>query len=316
MTPLISLVARSVLPLTLLLAATFAEAALPPAQRAWLVALYNSTNGATALSNWQPGNLASDPCDDNWVGVDCNAGHTTVSGLVLLGRGMAGTLPAGWDTALPDVEVINLSINQLTGMIPGPLPPKVHSFRVDGNQLSGPVPEVSAFLASTLLSDSTHQGGSRLCPNKLEWNSAGQIFWNFATGRYPWYHDTAFPAEACSYTITPSAGVHGSISPATAQTALPLAQLSFTATAAAGYLVDAVGGTCQTSLTGAGANWVSVQTIQASKDCTVSVTFRADPSVPPGPGPAAAIPTLGGWAMGLLGLLLALFGTWRVRRIS
>lgn len=314
MPSLISAVVRCALPCTLLLATTLAEAALPPAQRAWLVALYNSTNGATALSNWQPGNLASDPCDDNWVGVDCNAGHTTVTGLVLLGRDLTGTLPAGWDTALPDVEVINFSINQLTGTIPGPLPPKVHSFRVDGNQLSGAVPEVSAFLAATLLSDPSHRGASRLCPNKLEWDSVSQVFWNPATGRYSWYHDTAFPGEACSYTITPSAGAHGSISPATAQTALPQAQLAFTATAAAGYLIDAVGGTCQTSLTGAGADWVSVQTTQANKDCTVSVTFRADPSVPPGPGPATAIPTLGGWAMALLGLLLALFGTWRMRR--
>lgn len=190
----------SALPVALLfaLAGSSAQAAIPQAQRDWLVALYNSTNGPIALANWQPTNPASDPCDDNWVGVDCNTAKTSVTALVLLGRQLTGALPPGWDVALPDLQVINLSENQLTGAIPGPLPPALRGLRVDGNRLTGAVPQVSAFMEATLLSDPTNRGLSRLCPNQLEWDSVSQVFWNPATTRYSWYYDSSFPTEACN----------------------------------------------------------------------------------------------------------------------
>lgn len=75
-----------------------------------------------------------------------------------------------------------------------------------------------------------------------------------------------------------------------------------------------MGGTCNSSLDGAGANWVSFKAVQVNKDCTVAVTFRVDPAAPPAPGPAAAIPALGEWALALLALLLAAATVVRLRR--
>lgn len=135
------------------------------------------------------------------------------------------------DVALPDLKVINLNTNHLSGSIPSPLPPLMTHFWCTANQLTGAArPPVPLALQNDLLANPTYRGGSRLCPNKLEWDSVGDIFWNSATGRFPWFHDPAFAAEACSYAITPSAGAHGGISPATAQTVLPQAEPVFTAT--------------------------------------------------------------------------------------
>lgn len=76
------------------------------------------------------------------------------------------------------------------------------------------------------------------------------------------------------YTVTPSAGAGGSISPNTAQTVAYHATPAFTVTPAAGNVVDTVSG-CNGSLSGS-----SYTTGPVDAGCTVSATFKAAPPPP------------------------------------
>ena len=88
---------------------------------------------------------------------------------------------------------------------------------------------------------------------------------------YIWeYLGTPCPPTACvQYTVTPTAGAGGTISPATPQTVLPGATLSFTVTANAGFTAS-VGGSCGGTLTG-----TTYVTNPINGSCTVSGTFTA-----------------------------------------
>ncbi|HEU4664041.1 MAG TPA: Ig-like domain-containing protein [Dokdonella sp.] len=75
-----------------------------------------------------------------------------------------------------------------------------------------------------------------------------------------------------AWVVTPSAGLHGSITPATPQIVGAGATFAFTLTADDGYHIDTVGGSCGGSLAG------NVYTIAAaSADCTVEANFALDP---------------------------------------
>ena len=151
---LISLARRAV-PLVLALAAAMAQAAVPPAQRAWLLDLYNSTQefptGWNAKSGWLGG---GDPCEDQWAGVGCNAANTQVIRLKFNANDMQGTLPAGdWTAIFPQMESIRLEDNFLRGPVPS-----VSGFtqlqRLDlrGNRnatstgFSGPLPSIAGLM--------------------------------------------------------------------------------------------------------------------------------------------------------------------------
>ncbi|HEY6941919.1 Ig-like domain-containing protein, partial [Dokdonella sp.] len=76
-----------------------------------------------------------------------------------------------------------------------------------------------------------------------------------------------------AWTVTPSAGAHGSIAPATPQIVGDGGSLAFTLAAEPGYHVDAVGGSCGGSLAGA------VYTVAAvHADCTIEAGFALDPA--------------------------------------
>ena len=75
-----------------------------------------------------------------------------------------------------------------------------------------------------------------------------------------------------TYTVTPSAGSGGSISPDTAQTVVENSTTSFTVTANSGYEVDTVGGTCGGSLSGS-----TYTTAAITSDCTVTASFSELP---------------------------------------
>jgi hypothetical protein len=77
-----------------------------------------------------------------------------------------------------------------------------------------------------------------------------------------------------SYTVTPSAGVHGTISPATVQTLAANATATFTVVPESGYTAS-VGGTCGGTLTDAG---YTTNPLQA--DCTVVASFAPIPHAP------------------------------------
>ena len=99
--------------------------------------------------------------------------------------------------------------------------------------------------------------------------------------------DTAFRgvALAPAITMTPSAGPHGSISPATAQAVAGGAKRTFTVTPDAGYAA-VVGGTCGGTLVG-----TTFTTDPATANCTVAATFTQIPTfvVTPSAGPHGTI---------------------------
>ena len=86
---------------------------------------------------------------------------------------------------------------------------------------------------------------------------------------YIWeYLGAPCPATACTvYTVTPSAGANGTISPATALTVPPGGIATFTVTPNVGYIAN-VGGTCSGTLSG---NTFTTNAINGS--CTVVASF-------------------------------------------
>ena len=91
---------------------------------------------------------------------------------------------------------------------------------------------------------------------------------------YIWeYLGTPCPPTACiTYSVTPSAGVNGTISPSIAQSVAPGATATFTVTPNSGF-VASVGGTCGGTLVG-----TSYTTNTINNSCSVVASF-ADPSV-------------------------------------
>lgn len=78
-------------------------------------------------------------------------------------------------------------------------------------------------------------------------------------------------AATATFTVTPSAGANGAISPAAAQTVAAGATPTFTVTPAAGFAAT-VGGTCGGRLVG-----VIYTTAAVSADCTVTASFATAP---------------------------------------
>ena len=76
---------------------------------------------------------------------------------------------------------------------------------------------------------------------------------------------------ATTYTVTPSAGAGGSISPSSPQTVEEGATTSFTVTPNSGYQIDAVGGTCGGTLSGS-----TYTTAAVTQDCSVKVDFTEE----------------------------------------
>ena len=98
------------------------------------------------------------------------------------------------------------------------------------------------------------------------------------------YSVTIGSGGGTTYTVTPSAGANGSISPNTPQTVSSGTTTAFTVTPNGGYAAS-VGGTCGGSLVG-----TTYTTNSISADCTVSATFSAVDGTPPvlsGLGPSA-----------------------------
>ncbi len=98
---------------------------------------------------------------------------------------------------------------------------------------------------------------------------------------YIWeYLGNACPAIICggstTYTVTPSAGANGTISPSTPQTVNSGSTTAFTVTPSGGYTTS-VGGTCGGSLVGA-----TYTTNAITANCTVSASFSTTTTGAPG----------------------------------
>jgi uncharacterized repeat protein (TIGR01451 family) len=110
---------------------------IPTTECQALEAFYNSTNGDT-WGNWFDTNT---PCSTPWTGI----GGCTIPGNItqidLINLGISGTIPPELGN-LADLEILNLSQNQLSGNIPSELGnlTKLYWLDLSANQLSGSIP--------------------------------------------------------------------------------------------------------------------------------------------------------------------------------
>jgi PKD repeat protein len=121
---------------------------VPAAERAALIALYNSTNGDNWTDNggWKTPPLHTDgfalPGTENtWHGVTCNTNNTTVESINLRSNKLAGQIPPQLGN-LTNLNDLNLGINQLTGGIPTGLGnlTKLRTLHLGNNPLGGSIP--------------------------------------------------------------------------------------------------------------------------------------------------------------------------------
>lgn len=135
---------------------------IPAVERAVLIDLYNSANGAGwwDVTGWlgEPGTECS------WTGITCDDSGTTVTGIMLLFANLTGTLPDTLNglthltslqindnsglggsipplTGLTQLQSIDLSRNALTGGLPSLAGlPSLQTALFNNNQLSGSIP--------------------------------------------------------------------------------------------------------------------------------------------------------------------------------
>ncbi|WP_298211959.1 leucine-rich repeat domain-containing protein [Acidovorax sp.] len=134
-----------------------APAAIPAAQRQYLLDLYNATTGAgwTNRTGWQTAILGSE-C--TWFGVTCDAGANNVTQLNLSGNNLVSSAPLPNWAALPSLQTLDLENNRLTGS-----PPSIASlsalqrFEISDNQFTGSLPNPAGLAALTRYSATDNQ---------------------------------------------------------------------------------------------------------------------------------------------------------------
>lgn len=141
--------------LSLAIAATVlctVRGALPAAQTAALVTLYQATGGAswTLSSNW----LQGDPCTSAWFGIYCNEDNTGAVVVSLNANKLTGTIPSAL-SALGLAGIIDLSQNALIGTIPKTLSALTNLgiVSLNSNQLTGSIPTSFSALTGLALLD-------------------------------------------------------------------------------------------------------------------------------------------------------------------
>ncbi len=119
---------------------------IPVSECQALLELYNNTDG----ENWRNKNGWNEintPC--NWFGIICEAGHVSKivgsyclldesdGGCIIQSMGLKGQLP---NLNLPNLQILDLSNNQLNGNIPNFNLPNLRSLSLSNNQLNGNIP--------------------------------------------------------------------------------------------------------------------------------------------------------------------------------
>jgi hypothetical protein len=138
--------AAALAPLLFALAASSSHAQIPATERAVLIALYSSTNGAAWINNggingssWN--GAAGTECD--WFGVTCGAGGLNVVSVNLPSNNLVGTLPPTLKN-LTLLQSFIVNDNKIGGTIPSLNGmTALATFHVYGNQLSGSLPQLN-----------------------------------------------------------------------------------------------------------------------------------------------------------------------------
>jgi hypothetical protein len=136
--------------LGVLLVVPFAQADIPAAEREALIALYDSTGGASWENN---DNWLGPPGSENtWYGVTTDAGNTTVKEISLYNNNLVGILPAQL-AQLSNLEFLTLDRNQLSGNIPSELGnlTNLQWLYLSDNQLTGNIPAELGNLSNLLI---------------------------------------------------------------------------------------------------------------------------------------------------------------------
>jgi hypothetical protein len=123
--------------LGILLVVPLARADIPALERDALIALYNSTNGASWNNNenW----LGPPGTENTWYGI--NASNTHVTAISLTNNNLVGTIPTELGN-LTNLQQLSLSDNQLAGSIPPELGnlTNLQHLSLRSNELSGSIP--------------------------------------------------------------------------------------------------------------------------------------------------------------------------------
>jgi Leucine-rich repeat (LRR) protein len=145
--------------------------AIPSVERAALMALYNSTNGAgwsyrTGWRNVDDTDFNEPGTECSWYGVTCDMDR--VSRLDLTGNNLDGPLPPEIDS-LTALTRLWLNGNQLFGPIPVGLATlaRLEELRLDYNQLSGPIPDQLGSLSALKILGLSHNQLTGGIPTEL-----------------------------------------------------------------------------------------------------------------------------------------------------
>jgi hypothetical protein len=129
--------------------ASTANAVIPPSERAVLLALYASTNGASWSNNGNWGGAAGTEC--SWYGITCSAGDANVTeirlGEVFSGNNLTGTLPATLNQ-LTQLRRAQFDDNEITGSVPSLSGlASLEYFSIASNALDGTIPPLAGLTA-------------------------------------------------------------------------------------------------------------------------------------------------------------------------
>lgn len=298
-------------------AAGAAQAAIPAAQRQYLIDLYNHTNGPawTFRTNW----LGPVGSECTWIGVTCNDPSNADPANFIRYLSLASnnlTDPVG--AALPDwsaltgIRGINLSSNNLAGTVP-PIAPlaQLRTFTIDHNDLQGVPPDPSGLVHLTTYAIASNQftGPLPVLANlpALEMFHANH---NHLTGGIASLAGT----PALRQWLVNDNQLSGPIPTLPGTLEIIQAQnnhFSGPIPAAPGALVAGSSMLCPNHITPSiNAAW--------DKASTVTPWYTGCGPLPPGPGPGAGnpapIPTLGEWALILLSTAAAALGFAALRR--
>lgn len=132
-----------------------AFAVIPASERALLLALYTSANGAgwTNSTGWN--GAVGTEC--TWFGVQCNAGDANVTSVVLSDNHLAGPLP-GTLNHLTQLRVFQAESNFINGSLPSLAGlTSLEEFLVGNNVITGPIPSLAGLTALQTLRVSGNQ---------------------------------------------------------------------------------------------------------------------------------------------------------------